>query len=127
MPAGQAAASAPPAAALPTAPAGTLEQQADSYVYFGLVRNSSGTWDGRPVFLLTPEAERSGEGVYFMVSAGSGEVLRRSLDPTGTDPSDWRRVHFSLPRGEQAVWIKFGDPAIPGAAQTVAGVLACGG
>ncbi|MGW2207456.1 hypothetical protein [Streptomyces sp. NPDC001774] len=125
VPAGEALAAAPYAqAAVPDTAA--CDQQSP-YEYFGLVRNSTGTWDGRPLFRLSPEAARSGEGVYFMVSDTSGEVLRRYLDPFGLDPSDWRRVLFALPRDEDSVSVKFGAPDDPSAAETVAGVRICSG
>lgn len=103
----------------------TQPGQRDSYVHFGVVRNATDTWDGRPVYRLAPSAERSGNGVYFMTSDSSGTVLWRSLTPFGQDSSDWRKVSFAMPRFEEAVSIRFGDPDDPSAAQTVAGVRVC--
>ncbi|MER7960319.1 hypothetical protein [Streptomyces sp. NPDC096030] len=125
IPAGEALAAAPqtPAAVTDTA---ACDHQS-FYEYFGLVRSHTDTWDGRPVFRLSSEAARSGEGVYFMVSNTSREVLRRYLDPFGLDSSDWRKVLFALPRDEISVSVKFGDPDDPSVAETVAGVRACGG
>lgn len=123
IPAGEALAATPH---MPTAvPHTAASAQHNSYETFGLERNLTDTWDGRPIFRLSPEAARSGEGVYFMVSDSSGDVLRGYL-PFGLDPSDWREAVFAMPRGEVSVSIRFGDPDDASEAETVAGVRVVG-
>lgn len=103
--------------------AGSSHTQGTEFLAHNAVRNSSDTFDGRPLFRLISDADREdGQGIYFAYVPATAQV--RPVGLGQHHPREWREVIFTVAQGERKTEIRYGDPALPDRAETVAWVAA---